>query len=181
MRKENVLVFICYMSRCYQKKESGFSIIELLVVIFIIGLISSSVLVSYFNGNNQYSLTQATQILAANIRQVQNKALSGQQQGVSPYGFGVKIVSATQYVIFLNPTSAPSNDYVEGSSQIVETISLPTGTVVSPINQRIFYIPPDPTTYLNNSAGAGSITLTITAGPLTKNVVAYSNGKIEIN
>lgn len=167
-------------------KQTGFTLIELLVAVFIIALITGSVLVSYRGGNDQYSLTQAAQILAANVRQAQNKALSGQQQGGTPYGFGVKIASATEYWIFLNSTTMadPKDNYIEGASEIIARINLPAGaTVTLPVGSSgsIFYVPPDPITYLDGVAGAGAMTLTVSAGALTKNVVVYPNGKIEIN
>lgn len=161
----------------------GFTLIEVLVVIFIIGLMSGATLVSYRSGNTQYILTQAVQVLAANVRQAQNKTLSGQQQGQadSPYGFGINVISATQYIIFFNPSGITANDYVAGSSQTIETVTLPVGVTVAATNQRIFYVPPDPTTYLNGAGGAGSITLTLSAGSASRNLIVYSNGKIEIN
>jgi len=160
-------------------KQRGVTLIELLVVIFIISLISGSVLYSSWKGQDQYYVSQSVQKLAADLRRTQNMALSGQTQGaVMPRGYGLYFVSASRYYLFYN-TSADLV-YAAGASVLLETINLTNNVVVSPVAQSIYFTPPDPTTYING-ANAGSLVLTWTRVVRSKTSTTYSSGKIDIS
>ncbi len=161
-----------------QKIFTGFTLIELLVVIFIISLISGSVMISYFSGQKQYDVLRVSQKLAANLRQVQNMAISGKKQGATvPTGYGLFVTSAGQYQLFYNTDGSPAHN---ASSINFETINLPVNVSLSPASRTIFFVPPDPTTYING-VNSGSLTFTVTSGSTSKSVSVYSSGLIDIN
>ncbi len=157
---------------------AGFTLVELLVVIFIISLISGSVLVSSWKSQDQYYASRAAQKMSADFRWVQNMALAGKLQGAAtPAGYGVYVQSASQYLIFYNATS--DKTYVAGASVILETIT-PAKTVLAPIGGNVFFVPPDPATYINGVA-SGSQIFTITSGSSSRSVTVFVGGKIDIN
>lgn len=167
------------MFKTRTKNQAGFTLVELLVVIFIISLISGSVLYSSWKGQDQYYVSKSVQKLAADLRRAQNLALSGQTQGViMPRGYGLYFVSGSQYYIFYNTSS--DLVYAAGASVLLETINLTNNAVVSPIAQSIYFTPPDPTTYING-VNSGSLTLILTKGTRSKTITTYSSGKIDIS
>lgn len=166
------------MFRVYPFNHSkGFTIIELLVVMFIMSLISGAVLASYFTGEKQYALTRAVQQIAVDLRRVQNLALSGATQGVTiPQGYGLYTSSASQYILFYNTGSSKTRG---GGSTDLETISLSGSVSLSPSGQNIYFTPPESLTWING-ANSGSQVFTISSGNYTKTVTVYASGRIEI-
>lgn len=65
----------------YWKKLSGFTIIELLITISIIGLVLTIGLVYYQDFNRRQVVVQAAKDLKSNLRLAQSKALSGEKPG----------------------------------------------------------------------------------------------------
>jgi len=136
------------MARHQEKIKNGFTLIESLVVTFIIALISGSILVSYYSGQKQYSVTTASQRLMVDIRRAQNMALAGATQGADiPAGYGIHIDSNSQYFLFYNTNAGKT--YASGASAVMETIFLPAGVSISPLNEDIYFVPADPKTYLD--------------------------------
>ncbi len=157
---------------------AGFTLIELLVSIFIIALISGSVMVSYSSGQKQYDVLQTSQKFSANLRQVQNMAISGKKQGTTvPAGYGLFVAGAGQYKLFYNTDASLIHD---ANSLDLEIINLPANVSLSPANGTIFFVPPDPTTYINGD-NSGSLIFTITSGGASKTVAVSSSGLIDIN
>jgi prepilin-type N-terminal cleavage/methylation domain-containing protein len=159
-----------------QKTLIGFTLIELLVVMFIISLLAGSAFVVYSNGQRRYEVSVNLQQLVADLRLVQSMALSGKKTGaVTPMGYGLYI-STGQYLLFYNSDTRTS--YVAGSSVIIETVSLPAGVSLSPGGSSIYFVPPDPTTYLND-ATTGSLVLTLENGATSREVIVNSSGLID--
>lgn len=68
-------------------KNKGFTIVELMAILFIIALISFIVLANYRRGEKQYILNSQAQALAQFIREAQNRALgSAVEKGEIPSG-----------------------------------------------------------------------------------------------
>lgn len=159
-------------------KNNGFTLVELLVVIFIVGLFSGIILAGYNQSRKNNAVNNATQLLAVNLQRAQNLALAGKAQGaIIPAGYGFYSQSAGQYLLFYN--TGNNKQYNSGNSVVLETIVLSDGVSLSPSGQSVFFIPPDPTTYLNN-ANSGSVVFTLTKGSANKNVTIYANGRIDI-
>ncbi len=170
-----------------KRVKNGFTLIELLVVMFIITLISSSVLAGYWSGQKQNSVSRASQLLAANLRRAQNMALAGVSMPSGclsadcAKGFGLYTKSANQYIIFYNSDETKMR-YVKGGSKEstdMETITLSSDTSLSPANKDVYFTPPEPLTYING-ANSGSQVFTISSGNFSKTVTVYASGKIDI-
>ena len=75
------------------KKESGFTLTELLVVASIIILFSAIVLANYQTGNKQFALQRSAHKLAQDIRRAQEMAMSAKEcepcGNVVPPGYGI--------------------------------------------------------------------------------------------
>lgn len=168
---------------------AGFTIVEMLVVIFIMTVFSTLFLAYYRNNQRQYQLNMVVQTMASDFRRTQNSALAGTAQSAGiPFGYGIHVESASQYTLFYNgPQQPPGQLYnykkPPGNSSIdLETVNLPTGVTIAPTSQDVFFIPPDPTTYFNGSLAASGTSLQFTltaAGGLSKTITVYSNGRIE--
>ena len=159
-----------------QKTLTGFTLIELLVVMFIVSLLAGSAFVVYSNGQRRYEVSANLQRLVADLRLVQNMALSGKKTGVvTPIGYGLYATTG-QYLLFYN--SDTSTSYMAGSSVIIETVNLPAGVSLSPGGSSIYFVPPDPTTYLNG-VSTGSLTLTLANGNASREIIVNSSGLID--
>lgn len=157
--------------------SKGFSLVEVLVVIFVISLLSGSVSASYWSSQKRYYVSKAVQRLTVDLRRAQNMALAGATQGaVVPKGYGVYTQSDSQYIIFYNNDS---NKAYNGSSVLFETIALDNATL-SPTAASIYFTSPSSTAYIGG-ANSGSQTFTITNGGNSKTVVVDSSGKIDID
>jgi len=172
--------------RCFNQ-QFGFTITELLVVIFIISLLSALTLVGYRSSQKRYALSQDSQRLMASLRKAQNMAMSGIDISGQYYGYGLKLDSSSMpnsYIIFADKNN--DQDYDVGD-EIIETINLSSKIEVqslssSPLN--IFFSPPNPTTYINGSTAvgvSGTVTLGIEDTLLTKTITVTTAGLIQRN
>ena len=160
-----------------QKTLTGFTLTEIMVVVFIISLLAGLSLASYWRGQKIHSVSSVAQKLAADLRRTQNMALAGRtQQGgaVVPRGYGLYTQSLTQYLIFYN---MPANNQYSGGSTVVETIVL-ENVSLSPSGVSIFFDPPDPTTYFS---GSSPQVFTLASGNFSKTVTVYAGGRIDID
>ncbi len=115
------------------KKQSGFTIIELIVVIAIMGLFLSAVLVNYARTRGPRSLRIAQNELATNIRKVQSYVLSSRDTSEGPVKYYVLKFdenNPSQYVL-----QAVQQDY-DNFSDAVETFNLPTGITITAIDTQ---------------------------------------------
>jgi Tfp pilus assembly protein FimT len=160
--------------------SKGFSVVETLVVIFIIVLLTTLFAVNYKSGQQRYALNSAVQRLSADLHRAQNFALSGSTQGAStPTGYGIHVIPGappTQYVLFYNTAGRVYG----GTSVSLDTITLPGGVSID-TGFDIFFEPPDPTTYINGQpSNSRTFILTSPVGALTKNITVYASGRIEL-
>jgi prepilin-type N-terminal cleavage/methylation domain-containing protein len=167
-------------------RQFGFSMIELLVVMFIIALISTLALANYRSGQKKYILTGTVQQLISDIRKAQNMALSGYDISGQYNGYGIYIKKGeSSYIIYGNKNGDPN---YQPSDDIIETVSLPSGVnvkSVSPASDKlhIFFEPPHPTTYLNGEIVAGiseTITLELENSSLSKTIQVTTAGLIQV-
>ena len=169
-------------------QQTGFMLIELLVVISIIGLLSTLVLANHRSGQKKYALSQATQQLVSNLREAQNMAMSGVDiETEQYYGYGFYLNKVDNfYIIYADKND---NTSYQPSDTIIETVNLPSQIKInslSPLANKIdiFFKPPEPTTYINADSGtgvSGAITLELEGTSLTKTVAVTTAGLIYSN
>ena len=135
------------MSKQRKTKAEGFSLVEMLVIVFIIALLSSLVLANYQIGKQGSYLKAGAQRLAGDLRRAQTLSLAvrtenkiGENRAACGYGIllGGPAFNMTQYSLFYNPspgTCTNVNKYFDTgastNSQILETITLPQGLTLS--------------------------------------------------
>lgn len=140
----------------FWQENSSFTIIEILVVLFIIFLLSLLVVPNFRAGQSQFVLDRAANKLAQDIRRVQGMALGAERIGSQqPIAYGVYIDATAPstrysiYVVYGKPTDFYWQDGNPNFQQI-ETINLEKGVNISPTEAisrySIVFIPPIPDT-----------------------------------
>jgi prepilin-type N-terminal cleavage/methylation domain-containing protein len=71
------------------KKRNGFTLIEVMAVVFIVGLMSVILVVNWRKNENRYQLQRTAQEIAQLIRKAQNLALVGKQMYWPPSGLSI--------------------------------------------------------------------------------------------
>ncbi len=165
-----------HMKQKFNKKfrvgnSRGFTIVELLVVLSIMGLMGTVLIVNFNSTRSRRNLTLATNELTSNIRKTQSYALSARDvsAGVPAKFYVVQFdfsVASNQYQIL-----AIDNNYTPKPT-LVETVNLPTdvifdaqdgtltqpigtGTPTSPSCIQIIFSLPFGKIYMKGSTGVG--------------------------
>jgi type II secretory pathway pseudopilin PulG len=119
-----------------KKRGAAFTLIEALVVIFVIGTISSMMIVNWRKNEKQYQLQRAVQEIVQNIRKAQDFALSGKrtfwahsEEWVVPdYAIYFQTLNPT-YFIYVNVIG---NDGYQSPEDLIETTTrIETGIEIS--------------------------------------------------
>jgi prepilin-type N-terminal cleavage/methylation domain-containing protein len=149
--------------------QNGFTLIEMLVVIAIIGIVSVFFLLNM--GSSRVNLPAAAEQLVAEIRSIQTMATgSSRQGGVLRCGFGITPDSGDTggYYAYAGPDASTvdcatidhnfssSEDTIhsrfEFSDKNLEFKDDGGGIIF----KDVFFMPPDPKTYINDSATLGT-------------------------
>jgi len=196
-RNSSFLIFLCYTNvtmktsffRKKYLKNKGFTLIEALVVLFVISLLSILMLANYQSNKEKNILLQMDQKLISDLRKVQNMAMSGTEIpglcSVSSicYGYGVYINSNSSYILFADKNDNKSYN----NGEAFETVNLSSPVTIqstSPSPVTIFFSPPDPKTYINQDNGAtvsAVIILQIQGTSSTETININTAGLIENN
>ncbi|MFH1667875.1 MAG: prepilin-type N-terminal cleavage/methylation domain-containing protein [Candidatus Komeilibacteria bacterium] len=174
----------------YLANQSGFTLVELLVVIFIMSLLTSLILISYRSSEKRYALNQAAQQLVSNLRKAQSMAMSGVGIREQYCGYGIKVDSGSSpgsYIFYADKSGncQNSNNKYDASDDIIETINLPNQIIIQASSPADFFFKsPDPTTYINQVSVSGvgrTITLEVESGSLSKMITITTAGLIQSN
>jgi len=140
-----------YLIFMFQNRNKGFTLVELLIVVAIIGVLSALVIAGFRAGNRESNLRFAAQNLVSVFKQAQIMASSGKipagESDPPPGGYGVYIDSLTSYILFADNND--SGDYDGGEE--VENISLPENVEFfeGGIFVGLTWVPWDPVVGLN--------------------------------
>ena len=154
----------------YQNNKSGFTLIELIVSIAIIGFVTTIGVVNYRSANKSSVLQLEAYKAATDIRRAQNMALGAIEFNFNPsarvpdaWGVYFDSASADRYIIFADQDN---NQIYTSGDGIFAAINLKNNIVLDISGSiNISFVPPDPTTYLNGlSGGEVSINLKDQAG-----------------
>ena len=139
---------------------------EVLMVTFIVGVLSTVILLNYRTGQTGILLTRAASAFESNIRRAQNLAIASAEFGGSvPCGYGIRYVDSRTYAIYAGGLGGAANcqssnhNFESGTDSVFDTIKIIESTVIlKNAFSDIFFEPPDPATYINNSKAAGAST-----------------------
>ena len=158
-----------------KKKSRGYTLVEMMVVIAIVGVFSAFVISSFSGSQATWALDTSSRELVAIIRQAQNNAVTGRylQAGEIPCRYGVAKVSANQYKLYYKYRlpSDPSDCSVVSSSDIM-TYTLRGGATFQSFPSSAEYSLP------RGDIGSG-MTITLQDAPATAlNVCVSNNGMV---
>jgi len=183
----------------------GFTLVEILVSIFIIILMSGIIFANYRQGGQQFALQRSANKLAQDIRRAQQMAMSAEEySGEVPVGgYGIYVEAnpnppyEKEYILFGNRDS-DNHQYNSGSDYLIDTIPIEEGITVADIKLdgsskskiNISFIPPDPQVWIIPPEGGlgssvGEIILCIIGADCTvptniKTITVNRAGLIEI-
>lgn len=155
--------------------RKAFSLIEVLIVIAIIGIISSVIFVSMQNSKTEKELETAAREVAATIREAQNNALTGKVIDDSrfPCKFGIYKTANSEYKLaYYYHTN--NNDCSNPSFQDVATYMLKNGVAFNGSFSLIYYSVPQA-----EFAAPDVRSVILNKGGKYISICAYPSGKIE--
>jgi prepilin-type N-terminal cleavage/methylation domain-containing protein len=174
-------------------KEKGFTLVEMAVVAAIIGFLGTLIIINF--SRSRIDVVQGANLTLSTIRAAQTKAIASTAYGGhSVCGYGIHYDAGTQKITtYVGPNSSTSNcstintNYQSSEDTILsyQTFTDSRIEVKSAFND-IFFVPPDPKTYLNNNASLNQSPITIQIGVTgttcptnCKTIYVYPSGKIE--
>ena len=180
----------------YKKQKSlpvgrqGFTLMELLIVIAVIGIISTMLVVNWRKNEKQYQLQRAAQEIVQNIRKVQDMALNSfKYEGEIPdysYGLFFDKDDNNSYIVFGDRNG---NNTYQASDMQIENVSIETGIEINSLssenqNLHITFSLPDGFTGIEPSADSATIIIKKTGKSCPsndcKNIIINKTGQITI-
>lgn len=185
------------MERNKTLNSLGFTLTEILVVIFIISLLSGITFANYRQGGKQMALQRSAYKLAQDIRRAQEMAIGSVEcptstcVGQIPPSYGIYLPKNADYYVLYADVSGSNNRYDDPAIETIEVIPLEKGIQITS-NQPstswlcINFKPPDPMVILTIVSGGittttvATTTLTLTGTTLSKEIIVNTAGLVEI-
>jgi type II secretion system protein H len=153
-----------------KKTRAGFTLIEVMIVVAIIGITSAAVFVSLSASRSTRGLDRASREVMASLREAQNYALSGRSANISDNNtyFGLQISSATDYS-------------VTSSTSTISSYTLKDGVTFSSGATTIEFTLPRGDVRQGGAPLAGSYRISLTKGGSSLYVCLYPTGRMVEN
>ena len=147
--------------------NKGFTLIEVLVTAFIIGIISTVILLNYRTGQDEASLTRSAAAFETEIRRAQNLAVASSEfNGLIPCGYGLHYVDNRSFSLYAGglggaaSCQSANHNFQSGTDSVFQSLKIIEQRVVfKSVFSDIFFEPPDPAVYVNDSRAAGVSTV----------------------
>lgn len=178
----------------FKGSNSGFTLIEVLLYAILMGTFSTIILFNLRGSQSNISVVdRASAAIISDFRRVQNYAIAGLTfQGSSVCGYGIHYLAPDSYLIYAGggaTCSSSNRNYQNGQDFNVQTVKINESSVKFKASfNDVFFEPPDPKTYLNNSFSLSDPPLVITMGFENQNcptgcrtIHIYPSGKIDFN
>ena len=177
------------------KKESGFTLFELLVVIVMIAILSGIIFANPNSWQKNLALERSAQKIGQDISQSRALSMKGESGAClsgSPNGYGLYIDKTNpKYFIYMNCDSDSSKSYnssfdkkFEGADIPLENNIVICGLKAGGLEQSglsIFFEPPDPIVFVNNISSATSSVIICIEGDASKQKTIEINKVGNIN
>jgi prepilin-type N-terminal cleavage/methylation domain-containing protein len=163
--------------------KKGFTLVEILVVLFIMVVLAAVVMPNYRRGESELILLRAANKLAQNLRRAEEMAVSAKIcdlcGGIVPPGYGVYLKQGEEdYLLYADDNPSDGNEKRDGGDTEIETISLEKGIFiknVSPASLSINFRPPEPKVKISGSgvddASLAIITLALKNDPTIEKII----------
>ena len=164
-------------------QKNGFTLIEIMVAMAIVGIMSAMVLTSLSSGKERKVVEGEARRVAAAIREIQNYALTGKQiSGQVPCRFGVGAISIGDISMLLNESHRTGASCAAGASAPAPipgmAVTLSNGvTFTADVNADFFFTVPRGE--LNPNGNATPIKLQLGKGSATYSVCVYPGGQVK--
>jgi prepilin-type N-terminal cleavage/methylation domain-containing protein len=147
--------------------KKGFSLIEIIIVIAILGIVSTIIVSSFAAINRTQGLEKDTELVVEQLRQARSQTLSSQNATT----YGVHFASTTVTVFAgssYNPSDPTNEEFVLKNTSLVLNVSL-TGGGTDIIFKRL----------TGETASNGTIVVSSTVASRSKTITVYKTGLIE--
>lgn len=174
--------------------NKGFTIVEMLLVLTLVSIFTVLLLANFRGAaTNTIILERAALGVISDIRRVQSLSVAGVSFQDNPVcGYGIHYTGSETYLIYAggeNICATSNKNYQNGNDFIYQQIKIIEKNVEfkSSFND-LFFVPPDPKTYINNSFSLSANPLVITVGfkrlscpTYCKTISVYPSGKVDLN
>jgi len=149
-------------------QQLGFTIIELLVSIAIFLVLAGILLANFHQGDYANELKLSADLVAVNIREAQNKSISG-ISAVTVAGYGIYFDNADTSFINYQDQGTSARQY--DADEEINTVSLKKNvSFVSAGAVDLFFEVPGGAVYLNGLAQSGTVTITLQHSVTNKSI-----------
>jgi|GEM_PF-1647531 len=187
------------------RSSRGFTLIEILISLFIMVVLSTAVFVSFRTGDKNLALERSAHQMAQHIRKAMEMSLQAEQSSVcgdpsdlSGYGLYVDEGSPTTYLLYANCNGEDSEGYDASQDESVTTFSLDEAIEISDVSNGensdkmwgIVFFPPDPRIEIctndpcngANQVNSGLIELRVKSDPsFTRTITINQRGTIDVD
>ncbi len=176
------------------RKPNGFTLVEMLVVVALVGIFSVLLLLNLRGfSTNAVVLERAALVVVSDIRRSQSLSIAGVGFQSNPVcGYGIHYVNGTTYLIYAggeNTCGSSNKNYQSGNDFSYQQVKITENNVEFKGSfQDVFFVPPDPKTYIDNSFSLSASPLTISIGfkgyncpAYCKTISVFPSGKVDLN
>lgn len=179
--------------------KNGFTLIELVVVTFIIGLMTALLLTNYKQGEKEFALTRSAYLISQGMAKTQEMSVSAKEFScpggatVPEGGYGVMFFNALSFTDKFMIFADCDENRSSGTGENVEMISLESGVrlkefyvdeVKNDLGTTVTFVPPDPDVCIYMSCedyNSTRIIISLESDPAkTRTITLNKAGLIEI-